>query len=177
MTDTTKEDELLSKTMQKPFKKKASNHGGGGYQRSRRGRSCSRSRRRSRSRSRARSRSPRRDRNAGGSGSGRQPAKPKPKPRGGNNNSNSNNNRKDDYKKKEDSNKDSNKSKDPEFSSPLSSFFTAPALLLLPTLGFVGKSFPTLDKLPLGGRLRLCILNWRKVCSNFWVLDVVSCGY
>ena len=50
LTDTTKEDELLSKTMQKPFKKKASNRGGhGGHQRSRRGRSCSRSRRRSRS--------------------------------------------------------------------------------------------------------------------------------
>ena len=58
-----------------------------------------------------------------------------------------------------------------------SSFFTAPALLLLTTLGFVVNSVPTLDKLPLGGRLRLCIQNWRKVCSNNWVLNVVSCGY
>ena len=48
---------------------------------------------------------------------------------------------------------------------------------MLTTLGFVVNSVPTLDKLSLGGRLRLCILNWRKVCSNFWVLNVVSCGY
>ena len=104
--------------------------------------------------------------------------------KGGNNNSSNSNNRKDDKGKKEDSAKGSFSSKHPEFSSPLSfmeawdlSFFTAPALLLLSTLGFVVNSVPTLDKLSLGGRLRLCILNWRKVCSNFWVLIVVSCGY
>ena len=101
------------------------------------------------------------------------------------NNSNSNNNnRKEDKEKKEDSNKDSAKSMYPEFSSPPffmeawdSSFFTAPALLLLTTLGFVVSSVPTLDKLPLGGRLRLCIQNWKRVCSNNWVLNVVSGGY
>ena len=37
--------------------------------------------------------------------------------------------------------------------------------------------FQTLDKLLLGGRLRLCFQFWRKVCSFNWVLDVVSCGY
>ena len=58
-----------------------------------------------------------------------------------------------------------------------SSFFTAPALLLLTTLGFVVNSVPTLDKLPLGGMLRLCIQNWRKVCNSNRVLDVVSSGY
>ena len=83
----------------------------------------------------------------------------------------------DDKGRKEDSAKDSISSKHPEFSSPLSfmeawdlSFFTAPALLLLSTLGFVVNSVPTLDKLSLGGRLRPCILNWRKVCNNFLVM-------
>ena len=66
-------------------------------------------------------------------------------------------------REEKDSAKDSNSNKHPEFSSPLSfmeawdsSFFFAPALLLLTTLGFVVKSVPTLDKLPLGDRLRLC---------------------
>ena len=36
---------------------------------------------------------------------------------------------------------------------------------------------PTLDELPLGGRLRHCIQTWRKVTSNNWVLNVVSEGY
>ena len=40
LAEATKEDELLSKTMQKPFKKRTNNLGGGvGTQRSRRGRS------------------------------------------------------------------------------------------------------------------------------------------
>ena len=128
LIDTTKEDELLSKTMQKSKNKR---------------RSQSRSRRRSRSRSRTRSRSPRRGRNSSsGSGSGKQAGKSRPKAKGGNNNSsNNNNNNKDDKEKKEDSAKNSNKCKDPAFSSPLSfmeawdsSFFTTPALLLLTTL-------------------------------------------
>ena len=102
--------------------------------------------------------------------------KPKAKPR--------NKSRKGDKEEKEESNKSSNTSKDFVFSSPTtfdeawdSSFFTAPALLLLTTLGFVISSIPSLNELPLGGRLRLCIQNWRKVCSNSWVLDVVSSGY
>ena len=42
LAEATKEDELLSKTMQKPFKKRTNNRGGGGgTQRSRRGRSRS----------------------------------------------------------------------------------------------------------------------------------------
>ena len=58
-----------------------------------------------------------------------------------------------------------------------SSFFTASALLLLTSLGFVVSWVPTLDKLPLGGRLRHCIQTLRKVCNNNWVLNVVSEGY
>ena len=34
-----------------------------------------------------------------------------------------------------------------------------------------------LNSLPLGGRLRLCVQNWKKICTNNWVLDVVSSGY
>ena len=52
LSDATKEDELLSKTMQKPFKRKESNRGGGRSQQSRKRKSRSRSRRRSRLRSR-----------------------------------------------------------------------------------------------------------------------------
>ena len=58
-----------------------------------------------------------------------------------------------------------------------SSFFTAPAILLLTSLGFVVSCIPALDKLPLGGRIRHCIRNWGKVCGNNWVLNVVSEGY
>ena len=43
--------------------------------------------------------------------------------------------------------------------------------------GFVVSSVLALDKLPLGGRLRLCIQNWKRVCSNNWVLNIVSGGY
>ena len=50
-------------------------------------------------------------------------------------------------------------------------------MLLLTTLGFVIGSIPSLNELPLGGRLRRCIQNWKKVCCNSWVLDVVSSGY
>ena len=168
-------------------KRNSGNSGGGGGQRPRKGRSCSRSRRRSRSRSRVRSRSPRRDRNTGGSGSGRGSNRSR-KPRGGggnkgNNSSHDSSNRKDDDKK-DDPAKDSNKSKDPSFSSPSSlveawdsSFFTAPALLLLTSLGLVVSWIPSLDKLPLGGRLRHCIQTWKKVTNNKWVLNVVSEGY
>ena len=141
-------------------------------------RSRSRSRKRSRSKSRSRSRSPRRHKNSG-SGSGRQAGKSRVKQKNRNRNRD-----KDEKEKKEESAKSSNSSKDFDFSSPVSfieawdsSFFTAPALLLLTTLGFVISSIPSLNELPVGGRLRLCIQNWRKVCSNSWVLDVVSSGY
>ena len=189
LLDAMKEDELLKRTVQKhATKRKPGNHGGGGGQRSGKGRSRSRSRRRSRSRHRSRSRSPRRDRNAGGSGPSRGSNRSR-KPRGGggnkssNNNSHDNSTKKDDIKK-EDTDKDSNRSKNPCFSSPSSfmeawdsSFFTAPALLLLTSLGLVVSWIPTLDKLPLGGRLRHCIQTWRKFTSNKWVLNVVSKGY
>ena len=106
--------------------------------------------------------------------------------RGGKNSggSNNNNSQKDKDEKKDGSSKDAGKSKDPIFSSPSSfmeawdsSFFTAPAILLLTSLGFVVSYIPTLDGIPLGGRLRLCIQNWKRVCSNNWVLNVVSGGY
>ena len=141
-------------------------------------RSRSRSRKRSRTRSRSRSRSPRRGKNSG-SGTGRQAGKSKVKQKNRNRNKD-----KDEKEKKEESAKSTNSSKDIGFSSPVSfieawdsSFFTAPALLLLTTLGFVISAIPSLNELPLGGRLRLCIQNWKKICSNSWVLDVVSFGY
>merc|ERR1712237_164993 len=94
-----------------------------------------------------------------------------------------NNNKKKD-EKKDDSNKETSKSKGPSFSSPLSfseawssSFFLQSAVLLLTSLGFVVSSIPSLDNLPLGGRLRLCFQYWKKVCPNDWVLDVVAKGY
>ena len=48
---------------------------------------------------------------------------------------------------------------------------------MITSLGFVIDTIPLLNKLPLGGRLKHCIQNWRKVCRNDWVLDVVSSGY
>ena len=65
-----------------------------------------------------------------------------------------------------------------EFSSYIESwpsFFTAKAILLLTSLGFVLDS--TLETIPLGGRIKHYIDNWRLVTSNDWVLNVVSKGY
>ena len=65
-----------------------------------------------------------------------------------------------------------------EFSSYIESwpsFFTAKAILLLTSLGFVLDS--TLETIPLGGRIKHYIDNWSLVTSNDWVLNVVSKGY
>ena len=101
LSEATKEDDLLKKTMQKPYKKSGYRGGrSGGHQKSRgdrpsrRGRSRSRSRRRSRSRSRNRSRSPRRDKDFRKNGG-----------KGRKGNKGGNNNKKKD-EKKDDSNKE-----------------------------------------------------------------------
>merc|ERR1711867_176144 len=189
LLEATKEDKLLNKTMIRPQKKKPHSHGGGGgAKKSRKDRSRSQSRRRSYSRSRQdRSRSPRGGRQDTGSGSGRQSGRGRgSRPRGskGNNGNNNNSNQKNDSEKMDGSSKDAGKSKDPTFSSPSSfmeawdsSFFTAPAILLLTSLGFIVSYIPALDDLPLGGRLRHCIQYWQKVCGNSWVRNVVSEGY
>ena len=46
-------------------------------------------------------------------------------------------------------------------------FFSASALLLVTAVGIVCDNIPTLDSLPLGGRLRHCIDNWKVVLSKF----------
>ena len=56
-------------------------------------------------------------------------------------------------------------------------FFSASALLLVTAVGIVCDNIPTLDSLPLGGRLRHCIDNWKVICKNSWVMGVVEHGY
>ena len=131
LVEATKEDEILTKTMNKSFKKRSGNRGGGGAKRSRKDRSRSRSRRRSYSRSRRdRSRLPRGGRHDGSSsgkqsGRGRGPKSSRGRKNSGGSNNN-NNSKRDNNKdeKKDGSSKDAGKSKDPFFSSP-SSFMEA----------------------------------------------------
>lgn len=48
---------------------------------------------------------------------------------------------------------------------------------MITSLGFIVKTIPLLNKLPLGGRLRHCKDNWARICQSDWVNDVVSGGY
>ena len=57
------------------------------------------------------------------------------------------------------------------------SFFTSKAILLVTALGLVIDHIPSLDNIPLGGRLSQFINNWHIVCDNNWVLSVVEHGY
>ena len=184
LQEAAKEDELLAKTMVKA-RKTPQSRGGGRTKRPHRSRS--RSRRRSSSRTkRDRSRTPRGSRQDSGSSSRQSGRGRGSRPRGGKSSSGNNNNsgKKDDPEKKDGPGKEAGKSKDPILSSPSSfteawgsSFFSASAIMLLTSLGFIVDSIPALDNLPLGGRLRHCTKYWQKVCSNSWVCDVISKGY
>ena len=80
------------------------------------------------------------------------------------------------------SKKDSSKKKG-IISSCISSWptlLTSQAILLVTSLGFVMDFIPSLDNIPLGGRLSNFMENWRIVCKNKknkWVLNVVEHGY
>ena len=63
------------------------------------------------------------------------------------------------------------------FSEAWPSFFSTYAMMLVTTVGLLLDNIPTLDMLPLGGRLRHCVQNWRIICQNSWVLGVVEYGY
>ena len=52
------------------------------------------------------------------------------------------------------------------FSEAWPGFFSATAMLMVATVGLVLDYIPTLDSLPLGGRLRHCVQNWRIICEN-----------
>ena len=56
-------------------------------------------------------------------------------------------------------------------------FFSPPMLLLLTALGILIDKIPLVSKLPIGGRLRHCLNNWKKVTNNNWVCNVVENGY
>jgi len=106
LTDATKEDELLAKTVHKGFKGARKNYRGNQKSKGKR-KSRSRSRRRSRTRSRSRSRSSRRSRHSGAaSGSGKQNGRNKNK-----NNKKKQNKDKDETEKEKDSAKSSNTSR------------------------------------------------------------------
>ena len=152
--------------------------------------SCS-GKRRSRSRSRrsrsdSRSRSSRRDKASGsGSGSAKYSGGGKRgKSYHSHKKSGKDKSKSDDKPVEKDADKQKSTKSSKDFSSPSTfdeawgtSFFLASAVLLITSLGFIVDTIPLLNKLPLGGRLKHCIQNWRKVCNNDWVLDVVSSGY
>ena len=51
------------------------------------------------------------------------------------------------------------------------------ALSMVKSVGISTDNIPSLDKMPVGGRLTHCIDNWKIVCTRKWVLDIVSKGY
>ena len=48
---------------------------------------------------------------------------------------------------------------------------------MINSIGIVVKNIPKIEELPLGGRLCFCIDNWRRICQNSWVNNVVEYGY
>ena len=48
---------------------------------------------------------------------------------------------------------------------------------MVSSLGLAVDLIPTLDKLPLAGRLSLCVDGWRIICKNSWVNNVIEFGY
>ena len=63
------------------------------------------------------------------------------------------------------------------FSEAWLSFFSKAAIMMVTAVGLAVNMIPTLDKLPLAGRLSSCIQDWRKICPSSWVCDVVEFGY
>ena len=53
------------------------------------------------------------------------------------------------------------------FSQAWPAFFSATAMLMVASVGLVLDYIPTLNSLPLGGRLRHCVQNWRIICDYF----------
>ena len=81
---------------------------------------------------------------------------------------------KQDLKKKKDKDKGTDTL---TFSSPLSNIITPAVLMLFTTLGFVLDHIPTLSSIPLGGRIRHFVDNWKLINCSDWVLNVVEFGY
>ena len=49
--------------------------------------------------------------------------------------------------------------------------------MLITAIGLVTDNIPRLNLLPVGGRLRYCLDNWKQICSNNWVVSVIRDGY
>ena len=129
--------------------------------------SASRSSSQSKSKSRSRSRSPRKDRSRGSRFQTRKRKSGPTKSSGD----------RDGAKKPK---KESGKSKGtlPEIvTNAWSNFLTPAAIMLVSSLGIVTSFLPSLESLPLGGRIRHFVDNWRKITDNQWVLSVVEKGY
>ena len=181
LSDASKEDDLLAKTINKSNRPRKSFKGKQNKSRrsSRRSRSRSRSRR-SRSRSRGsphRTRSKKQKAGSGKTGKGGRQS--------GSGKDNAGDRSKDGDKAEASyRSKKKKSSKDFYYSSPLSfdeawnnNFFSATALLMITSLGFMLSWIPYLNQLPLGGRLSRCIESWEKVTDSKWVRNVVSQGY
>ena len=48
---------------------------------------------------------------------------------------------------------------------------------MVTTVGLAVNMIPSLDKLPLAGRLSSCIQDWQRIRPSSWVSDVVEFGY
>ena len=82
------------------------------------------------------------------------------------------------------SKKDSGKSKGiipdivtDSWSTVWSTFLSPASILMVTSLGFVTSMLPTMESLPLGGRISNFISNWKRITDNNWVLSVVEFGY
>ena len=63
------------------------------------------------------------------------------------------------------------------FSEAWLGFFSSQAIMLVTAMGLLVDHIPSLDTIPLGGRLGHCLDSWRKICHNSWVCNVVEFGY
>ena len=63
------------------------------------------------------------------------------------------------------------------YTSTWSTFLTTAAIMLVSSFGIDTTVLPTMESIPLGGRIKYFIDNWRVVTDNEWVLSVVEYGY
>ena len=164
----TKHDAYLRKAVVSSYDRKRSTRDHGSYSRS--GGKRPRSRSRSGSRSPARGHRDRSDYSS--SSSGKRQKNSKPKKLGGGSGGGSSSGK---YDNKKSYNK---KGTIPtSFSEAWYTYLSPLAILMVTAVGLVVETIPTIHEIPLGGRLRVCIDNWKKIVSNDWVLSVIEFGY
>ena len=149
------------------YDKKRSTRDHGSYSRS--GSKRARSRSRSRSRSPARGHRGRSDYNSSSGKHQKKSSKAKKSGGGGGGRSSSGKSDKKSHNKKG--------TIPTSFSEAWYTYLSPLAILMVTAVGLVVETIPSIHEIPLGGRLRVCIENWKKIVSNDWVLNVVEFGY